>query len=145
MSTITPFLWFNNNAEEAMRFYASVFPNSKVLSAAPMIVRARLDGQEVMGLNGGPQFAFTEAFSFLIACETQEEVDRYWSALTAGGGKPGRCGWLKDKFGLSWQVVPAVLNELMQRGPEQSKRVMDALMQMDKLDIARLRQAAGHA
>jgi predicted 3-demethylubiquinone-9 3-methyltransferase (glyoxalase superfamily) len=145
MPIVTPFLWFNHNAEEAMRFYVSVFPNSELLGTSPLVVRARLDGQEVIGLNGGPQFSFTEAFSFFITCKTQEEVDRYWSALTANGGKPGRCGWLKDKYGLSWQVVPTVLNELMQQGGERSKRVMDAMMQMEKLDIERLRQAGGAA
>ena len=143
MLKITPFLWFNNNAEEAMRFYVSIFPNSNVISASPMVVRAQLHGQEVTGLNGGPLFPFTEAFSFVVHCDTQQEVDTYWAKLTAGGGKPGRCGWLKDKFGLSWQVVPNALTELLGHGSEQSKRVMDAVMQMDKLDIDRLKQAAG--
>ena len=142
MQKITPFLWFDNQAEEAMRFYVSIFKNSRVLSATPMVVRAELNGQEFVGLNGGPQFPFTEAISFVVNCESQPEIDEYWSRLTAGGGKPGRCGWLKDKFGVSWQVVPTVLGQLL-GDPQTSKRVMDAVMQMDKLEIARLQQAAG--
>jgi predicted 3-demethylubiquinone-9 3-methyltransferase (glyoxalase superfamily) len=142
MQKISPFLWFDNQAEEAMRFYVSIFKNSRVLSATPMVVRAELNGQEFVGLNGGPQFPFTEAISFVVNCESQPEIDEYWSRLTAGGGKPGRCGWLKDKFGVSWQVVPTVLGQLL-GDPQTSKRVMDAVMQMDKLEIARLQQAAG--
>ncbi len=142
MPKITPFLWFDNNAAEAVSFYVSVFPNSKVISSSPMVVHCQLDGQEFTALNGGPQFRFTEAVSFVVPCDTQQEVDDYWAKLTAGGGTPGRCGWLKDKFGLSWQVVPRVLSQLLGQGPETSKRVMDAVMQMDKLDIARLREAA---
>ena len=141
MKKITPFLWFDKQAEEAMNFYVSVFKNSKVLSVSPMVVRFELNGQEFVGLNGGPGFPFTEAVSFVVNCDTQQEVDDYWTKLTAGGGKPGRCGWLKDKFGLSWQVVPTVLGQLLQ-DPQKSKRVMDAVMQMDKLEIARLQQAA---
>jgi predicted 3-demethylubiquinone-9 3-methyltransferase (glyoxalase superfamily) len=144
MQKITPFLWFNNQAEEAMKFYVSIFKSSKILSASPMVVRAELNGQEFVGLNGGPGFPFTEAVSFVVDCETQQEVDEYWAKLTADGGKPGRCGWLKDKFGLSWQIVPTILGRLLQDADQQkSKRVMDAVMQMDKLDIARLQQAAG--
>src|ERR1051325_1326754 len=142
MQKITPFLWFDNQAEEAMRFYVSIFKNSRVLSATPMVVRAELNGQEFVGLHSGPQFPFPEAISFVVNCESQPEIDEYWSRLTAGGGKPGRCGWLKDKFGVSWQGVPTVLGQLL-GDPQTSKRVMDAVMQMDKLEIARLQQAAG--
>jgi predicted 3-demethylubiquinone-9 3-methyltransferase (glyoxalase superfamily) len=143
MKKITPFLWFNNQAEEAMNFYVSVFKNSKVLSVSPLTVHFELNGQEFVGLNGGPGFPFTEAVSFVVNCETQQEVDDYWTKLTADGGKPGRCGWLKDKFGVSWQVVPTILGELLRDNDSQkSGRVVNAVMQMDKLDIARLQQAA---
>lgn len=153
MQEITPFLWFDREAEEAARFYVSIFRNSRILSlsrygdAAPgpkgavMVVRFELAGQQFMALNGGPQFKFTEAVSFLINCETQTEIDELWERLSAGGEK-GRCGWLKDKFGLSWQIVPTVLGQMLQDGdPAKSQRVMQALLQMDKLDIGRLQQA----
>ncbi len=150
---ITPFLWFDNNAEEAMNFYVSVFKNAEVLSvsrygeAGPgpegsvMVASFRLNGQEFMALNGGPQFTFTEAVSFLIDCQSQEEVDYFWDRLSEGG-EAGPCGWLKDRFGLSWQVVPSVLGEMLQdTDREKANRVMQAMLQMSKLDIATLQHA----
>jgi predicted 3-demethylubiquinone-9 3-methyltransferase (glyoxalase superfamily) len=152
---ITPFLWFDNKAEEAANSYVSLFPNSKVgaashysneganVSGMPkgsvMVVTFELDGQKFMALNGGPHFKFTEAVSFLVNCETQEEVDRLWNKLSEGGHKD-RCGWLKDRYGLSWQIVPTVLGQLMS-DPQKASRVTRAMLQMDKLDIARLEQA----
>jgi predicted 3-demethylubiquinone-9 3-methyltransferase (glyoxalase superfamily) len=153
MQKITPFLWFDDQAEEAMNFYVSIFKNSKsgkvsrYGDAGPgpkgtvMVATFQLDGQEFIALNGGPKFKFTEAISLVVNCETQEEVDGFWEKLSAGGEK-SRCGWLKDKFGLSWQIVPTVLGELMaDKDPEKSKRVMIAMLQMDKIDIATLKQA----
>ena len=147
MKKITPFLWFDTQAEEAMKFYISIFKNSKVLSVAPgpngtaASVTFELEGQEFMALNAGPHFKFTEAISFFVDCKTQEEVDELWEKLSHGGEK-GRCGWLKDKFGLSWQIVPSVLGELMNdQDAEKSKRVMEAMLKMDKIDIKLLRQA----
>lgn len=153
MQKITPFLWFDGNAEEAINFYTSIFKNSKLGSitryteAGPgpkgtvMVATFQLNGQEFIALNGGPQFKFTEAISFVVNCETQQEVDEFWEKLSEGGEK-NRCGWLKDKYGLSWQVVPTVLPELMQnKDPEKSKRVMQAMMQMDKIDIEGLKKA----
>lgn len=150
---ITPFLWFDDNAEEAMNFYVSIFKNSEVLSinrygdAGPgaagtvMTTTFRLDGQEFMALNGGPHFKFTEAISFFIDCESQEEVDELWQKLSEGG-ETSQCGWLKDKFGLSWQVVPSVLDEMLQDPDrERANRVMQAMLQMTKIDIAKLKQA----
>jgi predicted 3-demethylubiquinone-9 3-methyltransferase (glyoxalase superfamily) len=154
MQKITPFLWFDNNAEEAMDFYVSIFKNSKVLSvtrygeAGPgpagtvMVGTFQLDGQEFIALNGGPQFKFTEAVSFSVDCETQEEVDHYWEKLTSGGGEESMCGWLKDKFGLSWQVNPRILGEMLgDKDPEKAKRVMNAMLQMKKIDIPTLKRA----
>lgn len=154
MQKITPFLWFNDNAEEAMQFYTSVFGSSKVKSVnrygdagpgpkgAVMTAVFELEGQEFIALNGGPRFTFTEAVSFVVNCQTQEEVDALWAELSEGG-QPGRCGWLKDRFGLSWQIVPTVLGELMRdKDPQRTNRVMQALLKMDKLDIAALRAAA---
>ncbi len=154
MQKITPFLWFDNNAEEAVNFYVSIFENSKILGithygeAGPgpkgtvMTVDFQLEGQEFVALNGGPHFKFTEAVSFVVNCETQKEVDELWEKLSKGG-KKGQCGWLKDKYGLSWQVVPTILPELVKSDdPKKSERVMKALMQMKKLDIAKLKQAA---
>lgn len=151
---ITPFLWFNDNAEQAMEFYLSVFENSKKLNVnyygagAPgpegsvMIAAFELEGQQFLALNGGPLFRFTEAISFAVNCDTQDEIDELWEKLSAGG-EPGQCGWLKDQFGLSWQVVPSILPELMSDpDPAVPGRVMQELMQMTKLDIARLQQAA---
>jgi predicted 3-demethylubiquinone-9 3-methyltransferase (glyoxalase superfamily) len=153
MQKITPFLWFDDKAEEAMNFYVSIFKNSKIGSVARygeagpgpkgtvMTAVFELNGQEFIALNGGPHFKFTEAISFVVNCETQEEVDEFWEKLSEGGEK-SRCGWLKDKYGLSWQVVPNVLGKLMQdKDPEKSKRVMEAMLQMDKLDIKTLKQA----
>jgi len=155
MQKINPFLWFNNQAEEAANFYVSVFKNSKVVSvsrfgdAGPgpkgtaMCVTFELEGQTFMALNGGPLFSFTEAISFFVNCETQQEVDYFWDKLCEGG-TPSRCGWLKDKFGLSWQIVPTILGRLMaDPDPEKSKRVMQAMLQMNRLDIEKLRQAHG--
>jgi predicted 3-demethylubiquinone-9 3-methyltransferase (glyoxalase superfamily) len=153
MQKITPFLWFDGKAEEAMNFYVSIFKNSKIVSATRygeagpgpkgmvMTAKFELDGQEFVALNGGPQFTFTEAISFVVNCATQQEVDEFWEKLSAGGEK-SRCGWLKDKYGLSWQVVPTVLVEMLQdKDAEKSKRVMQAMLQMDKLDINTLKQA----
>jgi predicted 3-demethylubiquinone-9 3-methyltransferase (glyoxalase superfamily) len=153
MQKITPFLWFDDKAEEAMNFYTSIFKNSKVLGvtrygeAGPgpkgtvMTATFQLDGQEFIALNAGPRFKFTEAISFVVNCKTQEEVDEFWEKLSEGGEK-SRCGWLKDKYGLWWQVVPTVLAELYgDKDPEKSKRVMQAMLQMDKFDIKTLQQA----
>jgi predicted 3-demethylubiquinone-9 3-methyltransferase (glyoxalase superfamily) len=153
MQKITPFLWFDNNAEEAAQFYTSIFKNSKILNvsrygdAGPgpkgsaMVVTFQLEGQHFTALNGGPQFKFSEAFSFVVNCETQKEIDEYWTKLTSGGGKESECGWLKDKFGFSWQIVPTALSKLMS-DPKKANRVMEALLQMKKLDIAKLEEAA---
>jgi len=151
--TITPFLWFDGQAEEAMLLYVAVFKNSNVGSvvrygdAGPgpkgtaMTVTFQLDGQNFVGLNGGPQFKFTEAVSFVVNCETQEEVDHYWEKLSEGGST-SRCGWLKDKFGLSWQIVPTALPELLQaKDARKAQNVMAAMMKMTKIDINELRQA----
>jgi predicted 3-demethylubiquinone-9 3-methyltransferase (glyoxalase superfamily) len=144
----TPFLWFDTQAEEAMHFYTSIFPRSKAISVngAPgkvMSVEFELDGQKFLAMNAGPHHKFNEAVSFLVACETQEEIDDLWTKLIADGGEPGQCGWLKDRFGLSWQVVPKSLGRLMSGGgdPARSKRVMDAFFQMSKFDLGRLEAA----
>ena len=147
MLTITPFLWFDNQAEEAMTFYASVFPSTKQLSVTRMggqvmMAEFEIEGQKFMALNGGPTYKFTEAVSFFVSCKTQHEIDTLWEKLSADGGEPGRCGWLKDKFGLSWQIVPAALGKLMSSGdPTKSQRVGAALMSMNKLEIAGLQKA----
>jgi predicted 3-demethylubiquinone-9 3-methyltransferase (glyoxalase superfamily) len=150
MQTITPFLWFDGNAEEAMNHYASIFKDSKMgkISRLPngrvMSVAFQLNGQDFMALNGGPHFQFTEAISMFVRCETQEEVDELWEKLSEGG-KKGRCGWLKDKFGLSWQIVPQVMGELLGHpDPATAKRVMDAMMTMDKIDVRKLEEARDH-
>jgi predicted 3-demethylubiquinone-9 3-methyltransferase (glyoxalase superfamily) len=153
MQKITPYLWFDDKAEEAMNFYISVFKNSKVVSvtrygeAGPgpkgtvMFANFQLDGQDFFALNGGPLFSFTEAISFFVNCETQQEVDEIWEKLSAGGQK-SRCGWLKDKYGLSWQIIPKVLSEMLRdKDPEKSKRVMQAMFQMSKIEIKALKQA----
>ena len=153
MQKIAPFLWFDGKAEEAMNFYISIFKNSKIVSVTRYgeggpgpkgtVITAtfQLDGQEFMALNGGPQFTFTEAISFFVNCETQQEVDELWEKLSEGGEKQ-RCGWLKDKYGLSWQVIPSILGEMLQdKDAEKSKRVMQAMLQMDKIDIKTLKQA----
>ena len=153
MQKITPFLWFDDNAEEAVNFYISIFRNSRIVSmsrygeagpgpaGAVMTATFQLEGQEFMALNGGPEFKFTEAISFFVNCETQEEVDRLWEKLSAGGEK-GQCGWLKDKYGVSWQIVPTALGQMLQDpDPRKSQRVMQAMLQMTKIDIATLRRA----
>jgi len=147
MPTVTPLLWFDTQAEEAMTFYVSIFKHSKVISVnraqgKVMSVRFELEGQEFIALNAGPQFTFTEAVSFFVGCETQEEIDELWQKLTADGGAPSRCGWLKDKFGLSWQIIPNALGRMLSdKDAATSKRVMDAMLQMEKLDLKRLQQA----
>jgi len=153
MQKISPFLWFDNQAEEAAKFYTSIFKNSKIGKvsrygdAGPgpkgsvMVANFELNGQEFIALNGGPQFKFTEAISFVVNCETQEEVDYYWEKLSEGG-KGVQCGWLKDKFGLSWQIVPTALGKLMSDpDPEKSKRVMQAMLKMTKINIKDLERA----
>ena len=154
MQKITPFLWFDNNAEEAVQFYTSIFKDSKILGtsrygdAGPgpkgtvMTMKFELNGQEFIALNGGPHFKFTEAISFVVNCETQKEIDEYWAKLTAGG-KEVQCGWLTDKYGLSWQIVPTVLGQLMQdKDPEKVRSVTQAFMKMVKMDIEALKRAA---
>jgi predicted 3-demethylubiquinone-9 3-methyltransferase (glyoxalase superfamily) len=155
MPTLTPNLWFDKDAEEAANFYAAIFPDSRVdnVSRAPadfpgghkgdvLTVNWTMSGQPFTGINGGPEFKFSEAISFSIDCADQAEVDRYWDALTAGGGEPGPCGWLKDRFGLSWQVVPRRLNELLASDdPAAAQRAMEAMLQMGKLDVAGLEAA----
>lgn len=153
MQKITPFLWFDAKAEEAANFYVSIFKNSKILSvtrygdAGPgpkgsvMSATFELDGQQFFALNGGPQFKFTPAISLFVNCETQQEVDELWEKLSAGGRKD-RCGWLTDKYGVSWQIIPSVLGQMLgDKDSEKSKRVMKAMLQMDKIDIAGLRRA----
>jgi predicted 3-demethylubiquinone-9 3-methyltransferase (glyoxalase superfamily) len=140
MQKITPFLWFDGQAEEAARFYTSIFKDSKVESVSPMSASFQLAGQPFIALNGGPQFKFTEAISFFVSCETQEEIDYFWEKLSAGG-KEQQCGWLKDKFGLSWQIVPPILGEMLSDDDDaKSERVMQAMLQMVKLDIEKLKQ-----
>ena len=146
MQTITPFLWFDNNAEEAMNFYLSIFKNSKSLgvhraNGKVLTVTFEINGQKVMALNGGPHFKFTEAISLFVSCDTQAEVDELWEKLSAGGSK-SRCGWLKDKFGLSWQVIPKALGELLgDPDPDKSRAVMQAMLKMNKIVIEDLRKA----
>lgn len=158
MQKITPFLWFNDNAEEAAKFYTSIFKKSKLgtiarydkagekvsgrSSGSVMTVEFQIAGQDFIALNGGPMFKFNEAVSFVVNCKTQKEVDYYWKKLTAGGGKAGQCGWLKDKFGVSWQVVPTELNKLMNsKDAVKSQRVMEAMLKMVKLDLKKLKAA----
>jgi predicted 3-demethylubiquinone-9 3-methyltransferase (glyoxalase superfamily) len=153
MQKITPFLWFDGKAEEAMNFYVAIFKNSKVGQvsrygdAGPgpkgsvMSATFQLEGQDFMALNGGPMFAFTPAISFFVSCETQQEVDDLWNKLCEGG-EPNRCGWLRDKFGVSWQIIPNSLGKMLgDKDPEKSKRVMQAMLQMAKIDIAKLKEA----
>ena len=153
MQKITPFLWFDGQAEEAANFYVSIFKNSKIVTIARygeaglgpkgsvMTVVFQLDGQEFIALNGGPQFKFTEAISLSVDCKTQQEVDEFWEKLSRGG-QEGPCGWLKDKYGLSWQINPTILGEMLSDPhPEKSKRVMQAMLQMKKIDIKGLKQA----
>lgn len=134
---ITPYLWFDSQAQEAANFYCSVFPNSKITSDGGLLVEFELDGTNFIALNGGPQFKFNEAISFYVLCENQEEIDRLWNVLTADGGSEGRCSWCKDKFGVSWQIVPKRFVEMMKTGtPEQTQRVIAAMMSMSKMIIA---------
>lgn len=138
---ITPFLWFDKEALDAAKFYTTIFKNSKILNSSPMVVTFELEGQKIMALNGGPHFKLTEAFSLFIDCESQEEVDELWEKLSAGGEK-SRCGWLKDKFGLSWQVIPSLLMKLMNDpDPVKSQRVMEAMLKMGKIETKLLQQA----
>jgi predicted 3-demethylubiquinone-9 3-methyltransferase (glyoxalase superfamily) len=147
MPTITPFLWFDSQAEEAMNLYVSIFKNSKVIGVQRvqgkvMSVQFELEGQRFFGLNGGPHFKFTEAISFFVGCETQQEIDNLWAKLLADGGQPSQCGWLKDKYGLSWQIVPNALTRMLgDKDPVKAKRVTDAMMQMVKLDVKTLQNA----
>ncbi|HEX3279960.1 MAG TPA: VOC family protein [Pyrinomonadaceae bacterium] len=160
MQKITPFLWFDDQAEEAVKFYTAIFKNSKVgktlrygeeaskvsQSGRPpgsvLTIEFELEGQKFTALNGGPQFKFNESISFVVNCDTQEEVDYFWAKLTAGGGQESACGWLKDKFGVSWQVVPNVLIEMLQdKDSEKSERVMKVMLQLQKLDIKKLKEA----
>ena len=152
-SRIKPFLWFEDQAEDAAKLYTSIFPDSEIVqvvrypSGSPgpagkvMTVAFRLQGQDFVALNGGPQFPFTEAVSFVVECADQAEIDYYWDRLTSGGGKPVQCGWLKDRFGLSWQVVPKDIGRYF-TDPKTAERVMKAIMPMEKLDIAQLEDAA---
>jgi len=155
MSKITPFLWFDNNAEEAVNFYTSVFKNSKIGTVhrygdtgpgpkgTVMTASFTIDGLEFTALNGGPVFKFNESISFVVHCKDQAEVDYYWEKLTSNGGQEVECGWLKDKFGLSWQIVPDALFELLgDKDPVKSQKVMKAMLQMKKIDVAKLKQAA---
>ena len=156
MQKISPFLWFDNHAEEAAKFYVSIFKDSKILNVSrygeggpmpkgtAMSVSFQLEGQEFIALNGGPEFKFSEAISFLVHCETQKEVDYYWNRLSEGGDeKAQQCGWLKDKYGLSWQIVPSILGDLLgDKDPAKASRSMQAMLQMKKLDIQKLKQAA---
>ena len=139
---ITPFLWFDNNAQEAAKFYTSIFKDSKIIQLGPMVSTFELEGQRLMALNGGPAFKFTEAISLYVSCESQEEVDYFWTALLRDGGKESQCGWLKDKFGLSWQIVPVILGELLSGpDPRKSEKVMQAMLKMIKLDVEGLKKA----
>jgi predicted 3-demethylubiquinone-9 3-methyltransferase (glyoxalase superfamily) len=157
MQKITPFLWFDDKAEEAANFYVSLFKNSKIGDIARydeagakaagrpkgsvMVIEFQLEGQEFVGLNGGPHFKFTEAVSFVVNCETQREVDEFWEKLSEGG-EESQCGWLKDKYGLSWQIVPTVLSKMLKdKDPQKAKRVMEAMLQMKKIDIKTLKLA----
>jgi predicted 3-demethylubiquinone-9 3-methyltransferase (glyoxalase superfamily) len=157
MQKITPFLWFDNQAEEAANFYVSLFKNSKVgditrsvdeaSSGRPvgsvLVVDFQLEGQEFAALNGGPNFKFTEAVSFVVNCESQEEVDYFWDKLVEGGGQESQCGWLKDKYGLSWQITPTILLELIKdKDAAKAKRAFEAMLKMKKIDIAAIQQAA---
>ncbi len=158
MPMISSFLWFDTQAEEAANFYVSIFPNSKIGKVARygdagpgpkgsvMTVEFELDGKPFIALNGGPHFKFTEAISFVVHCTTQQEVDRYWEKLLQGGGQESQCAWLKDKFGLSWQIVPTILGQLLSDpDPKKSKRVMEAMLKMKKIDMPTLQRAAEQA
>ena len=135
-----PCLWFDGQAKEAAEYYCSVFDDTKITSDSPAVVMFELNGSTFMALNGGPEFKFNESVSFVVNCDSQEEIDHYWNNLTADGGEEGQCGWLKDKFGVSWQIVPAMLGSLMD-SPEAAQRVTQAFLQMKKFDIAALKRA----
>ncbi len=137
---IYPCFWFDGQAKAAADFYCTIFPNSKITSDSPMVVYFDLNGKQFMGLNGGPKFKFNESVSFVITCDTQEEIDHYWYKLIADGGEESKCGWLKDKFGLSWQVIPSILGELMS-DPVKGHRVIQAFLKMTKFDIEILKNA----
>ncbi|MGB4775990.1 MAG: VOC family protein [Daejeonella sp.] len=137
---IFPCLWFDGKAKAAAEFYCTVFKDSKIMDDTPMVVTFELNGHKFMGLNAGPQFKFNEAVSFVVNCDTQEEIDYYWEKLTADGGQESMCGWLKDKFGVSWQIVPSITGELLS-DPEKAGRVMQVVMQMKKLDMEKMKQA----
>ncbi len=158
MQKITPFLWFDHQAEEAAKFYVSLFKNSKILNIARygegapmpkgtvMTVDFVLEGERFTALNGGPMFKFTEAISFLVNCESQDEVDMLWKKLTSNGGVEGQCGWLKDKYGLSWQIIPTALGQMLSDpDPERAQRAMSAMLKMKKIDVETLRQAYNHS
>jgi predicted 3-demethylubiquinone-9 3-methyltransferase (glyoxalase superfamily) len=148
MQRITPFLWFDGRVEEAVKFYTAIFPRSKVVSTTPgpdgkvMSATFELEGQRLMALNGGPMYQFTPAISLFVSCKTQKEVDELWEKLTAGGGEPGRCGWLKDKFGVSWQIIPEALGTIL-GDPDRARagRAVQAMLQMNKIDIEGLQKA----
>lgn len=137
---IYPCLWFNNQAQEAAKFYCSVFKDAKITNKNKMVVIFEINGKKFMALNGGPQFTFTEAISFVVNCETQQEIDHYWTSLTGDGGSEGNCGWLKDKFGVSWQIVPAVLSKLMSN-LERASKVIEVYLKMKKFNIQELENA----
>ena len=142
MQKIMTFLWYNTEAEEAAKFYVSIFKNSKILSVNPMTVTFQLEGQSFMALNGGPQFKFTEAISLFVDCESQAEVDDYWKKLTVGGGSESQCGWLKDKFGLSWQIIPKALGAMLSdKDRTKADRALQAMLKMKKIEVAQLEAA----
>lgn len=134
-------LWFDGQAQEAANFYCSIFKNSKVTNDTPMVVNFELDGKKFMGLNGGPQFKFNESISFVVECNDQKEINHYWDNLTSGGGAGAQCGWLKDKYGLSWQIIPKHLSELMKGDAQKSQKVMQVLLTMGKIEINKLEEA----
>ena len=139
---ITPFLWFENQAEEAAKFYTSVFKNSRINGISPMVVTFQIEGMDFMALNGGPMYKFTPAISFMVHCDTQQEIDELWEKLTSNGGQEVECGWLTDKYGLSWQIIPVVFGKMMgDKDPAKVKRTIDAMMQMKKMDIQKLQEA----
>ncbi|MDP4265176.1 MAG: VOC family protein [Bacteroidota bacterium] len=139
---IYPCLWFDGQAKAAANFYCSIFKNSKITSDTPMVVNFELNGKKIMCLNGGPEFKFNEAVSFVVDCENQEEIDYYWNKLLAGGGQESQCGWLKDKFGLSWQIVPTAILAKLLSDPQKAPKAVQAFMQMKKFDIEKLVTAA---
>ena len=142
MQKITTFLTFNDQAQAAAKLYTSIFKNSKIVNESPMTATFEIEGQRFIALNGGPSFKFSEGVSLFVDCKTQEEIDTYWEKLTAGGGQPGQCGWLKDRFGVSWQIVPSDLGRMLgDKDPAKAQRTMQAMLNMKKLDIRALQQA----